>query len=51
LHDSFRAYYHPAMREYPASRFIGDELWIGAASEATLARALAGQDGRRDAVG
>jgi hypothetical protein len=46
LHDSSRAYYHPAMREYPASRFIGDELWIGAASETTLAMALAGQEGR-----
>jgi hypothetical protein len=39
------------MREYPASRFIGDELWIGATSETTLAMALAGQEGRRDAVG
>ena len=46
LHDSSRMYYHPAMREYPASRFIGDDLWIGAASEATLAMALASQDGR-----
>ena len=46
LHDSSRTYYHPAMREYPASRFIGDELWIGAASETTLAMALAGQQGR-----
>jgi len=46
LHDSSRAYYHPAMREYPASRFIGDELWIGAASETTLTMALAGQEGR-----
>ena len=46
LHDSSRTYYHPAMREYPASRFIGDELWIGAASETTLAMAP-GRPGRQ----
>ena len=34
-----------ASPSWPRS-FIGDELWIGAASETTLAMALAGQEGR-----
>jgi hypothetical protein len=45
LHDAFREHYHCAMREYPASRLIGDELWIGAREPTSLNTALAGQDG------
>lgn len=45
LHDAFREYYHCAMREYPVSRFIGDELWIGARGPAPLRGALPGQEG------
>ncbi|MGH3693332.1 MAG: M20 family metallopeptidase [Pseudonocardiaceae bacterium] len=44
LHDAFRIYYHSAMQAYPASRFIGDELWIGARGEAALTMALGGQE-------
>src|SRR5258707_13802123 len=41
LHDSALAYYHPAMRECPAPRSIGTELWRGDTSEAPLPIALA----------
>jgi hypothetical protein len=44
LHDAFRTYYHPAMDAYPVSRFIGDELWIGARHDGALQAALAGED-------
>lgn len=44
LHDAFRTYYHCAMVKYPASAFIGDELWIGAATDTDLLRALTGTD-------
>jgi hypothetical protein len=36
LHDARRAHYYCAMSAYPAGRFIGDELWIGACSEYLL---------------
>jgi hypothetical protein len=44
LHDAFRTYYHPAMQAYPVSRFIGDELWIGARHDGALRMALSGQE-------
>ncbi len=47
LHDAFRQHYHCAMREYPVSRFIGDELQIGAREAAALITALAGQEDDR----
>ncbi len=44
LHDAYRTYYHCATGAYPASRFFGDALWIGALDNATLSIALQGQD-------
>ncbi|GAA1879978.1 hypothetical protein GCM10009753_04100 [Streptantibioticus ferralitis] len=41
LHDARHPYYHCALDRYPASRFIGDDLWVGARSTARLNDVLA----------
>ncbi|MEU7484270.1 carbohydrate binding domain-containing protein [Streptomyces sp. NPDC042319] len=40
LHDAGRPYYHCALKTYPAGRFIGDELWIGAKDQQLLTELL-----------
>ncbi|MGP9022853.1 carbohydrate binding domain-containing protein [Streptomyces sp. BR1] len=40
LHDAGRRYYHCALETYPAGRFIGDDLWIGAMDEDVLSELL-----------
>ncbi|WP_052865333.1 carbohydrate binding domain-containing protein [Streptomyces niger] len=40
LHDAGRPYYHCALDTYPAGRFIGDELWIGAEDQRLLTELL-----------
>ncbi|MBT2489651.1 hypothetical protein J7E96_14220 [Streptomyces sp. ISL-96] len=40
LHDAWHTHYHCALQSYPAATFLCDELWAGAASRATLDRAL-----------
>ncbi|RFA27948.1 hypothetical protein CAI21_13580 [Alkalilimnicola ehrlichii] len=40
LHDAFREYYHCAMSTYESSQFVGDELWVGAASDGDLSLVL-----------
>ncbi|MFI9550601.1 helix-turn-helix domain-containing protein [Nonomuraea endophytica] len=41
LHDARHSYYHCALDRYPASRFIGDDMWVGAQSTARLNDVLA----------
>ncbi|MGH8906709.1 MAG: hypothetical protein ACRD0K_09375 [Egibacteraceae bacterium] len=44
LHDAGRRQYQCALERYPASAFLGDDLWAGTSSAARLDEALA--DGR-----
>ncbi|MER6530867.1 helix-turn-helix transcriptional regulator [Streptomyces sp. NPDC001508] len=41
LHDARHPHYHPPLARYPASRFIGDDLWVGARIAARLDDVLA----------
>ena len=41
LHDARHPHYHGPLDRYPASRLIGDDLWIGAGSAARLEEVLA----------
>ncbi|MEV4890087.1 helix-turn-helix transcriptional regulator [Nonomuraea sp. NPDC055795] len=41
LHDARHPHYHCALDRYPAARFIGDDLWVGARSAARLDEVLA----------
>lgn len=41
LHDARHPHYHGPLDRYPASRFIGDDMWVGAGSTARLNEVLA----------
>jgi hypothetical protein len=36
LHDAWHEHYHCALERYPAGRFVGDEMWVGALRGAAL---------------
>jgi hypothetical protein len=42
LHDAWHFHYQCALGKYPASRFLGDELWIGALDGTSIDRVLVG---------
>ena len=44
LHDAWHPHYHCALGRYAASRFLGDELWIGAQSAARLDQIVEGRE-------